>query len=46
MTLALMAAVPAVVLTAAWLYEKKFPTPLRARAARSTINAALRRGGR
>lgn len=42
MTFAILAAVPAVVLTAWYLYERREPMPLRARAARSTLDNALR----
>lgn len=42
MTVTLLAAVPAAILTAMYLYERRRPVPLRARAARSTLNNALR----
>jgi len=42
MTVTLLAAVPAAILTAMYLYERRRPTPLRAHAARSTLNNALR----
>jgi len=42
MTFTLLAAVPAAILTAMYLYEKRRPAPLRARAARSTLDNALR----
>ena len=45
MTLALLAAVPAVMLTVMFFVERvENPRPLRARAARSTLQNALRRG--
>lgn len=37
-----LAAVPAAVLTAMYLYERRGPAPLRARAAKSTLDNALR----
>lgn len=43
MTLTILAAVPAALLTAMYLFESRAnPTPLRARAARSTLQNALR----
>ena len=42
MAFALIAAVPAVLLTAMYFYERRDPLPLRARAARSTLENALR----
>ena len=42
MTFTILAAVPAAILTAMYLYERRQPTPLRARAARSTVVNALR----
>lgn len=43
MTFSLLAAVPAAILTAMYLYEKRAsPLPMRARAARSTLTNALR----
>lgn len=42
MTMTILAAVPAVILTAMYLYERREVTPLRARAARSTVDNALR----
>ncbi len=42
MTITLLAAVPAAILTAMYLYERRELTPLRARAARSTRDNALR----
>ena len=43
MTLTLMAALPAVaLLSALYLYKRRDPSPLRARAARSTLENALR----
>ena len=45
MTLALLAVVPAVMLTVMFFVERvENPRPLRARAARSTLQNALRRG--
>ena len=43
MTFTLLAAVPAALLAMMYLYERKEPEPMRARAARSTVRAALRR---
>ena len=43
MTLTLLAVIPAAFLTALYWYEKRGPAPLRARAARSTLQNALRR---
>ncbi len=43
MTITLLAAVPAALLTVMYLFERKEPEPLRARAARSTLRAAIRR---
>ena len=42
MTFTLLAAVPAAILTAMYLYERRSPPALKARAARSTLNNALR----
>ena len=42
MTFTLLAAVPAAILTAMYLYERREAPPLRARAARSTVINALR----
>jgi hypothetical protein len=42
MTYTILAAVPAAILTAMYLYERRDITPLRARAARSTLVNALR----
>ena len=42
MTFTLLAAVPAAILTAMYLYEKRRPAPLKAVAARSTQKNALR----
>lgn len=42
MTFSLLAAIPAAILTAMYLYERRAPVPLRARAARSTLVNALR----
>lgn len=42
MTFTLLAAVPAAILTAMYLYEKRRPAPLKAVAARSTLDNALR----
>ncbi len=42
MTFAILAAIPTVLLTAMYLYERRDPLPLRARAARSTLDNALR----
>ena len=42
MTFTLLAAVPAVLLTVMYLYERREAVPLRARAARSTLDNALR----
>ena len=42
MTFTLLAAVPAAILTAMYLYERRRPSPLRARAAKSTLDNALR----
>ena len=41
-TFTILAAVPAALLTAMYFYERRRPTPLRARAARSTLVNALR----
>jgi hypothetical protein len=42
MTFSLLAAVPAAILAAMYIYERRSPAPLRARAARSTVVNALR----
>jgi len=42
MTFTLLAAVPAVILTAMYLYETRRPAPLKAVAARSTLDNAIR----
>ncbi|MBI4060160.1 MAG: hypothetical protein HY403_01890 [Elusimicrobia bacterium] len=42
MTFTLLAAVPAAILTAMYLYERRAGMPIRARAARSTVINALR----
>ncbi|MDD5303142.1 MAG: hypothetical protein PHS14_08530 [Elusimicrobia bacterium] len=42
MTFTLLAAVPAAILTAMYLYERRAASPLRARAARSTLDNAIR----
>ena len=42
MTLTLLAAVPAAILTAMYLYERHLSSPLKARAAISTRDNALR----
>ncbi len=42
MTFTILAAVPACLLTAMYLYERREATPLRARAAKSTLDNALR----
>lgn len=42
MTFTILAAVPAAILTAMYLHERRGPLPLRARAARSTLDNALR----
>jgi len=43
MTFSLLAVVPAAILTALYLYERRSsPLPLRAKAARSTLTNALR----
>ncbi len=41
MTFTLLAAVPAAILTAMYLFERRRPVPLKARAARSTRDNAL-----
>jgi len=41
MTFTLLAAVPAAILTAMYLYERREASPLKARAARSTVDNAL-----
>lgn len=43
MTFTILAAVPAAILTVMYLYERRQPAPLRARAAKSTVINALRR---
>ena len=43
MTFTFLAVVPAALLAAMYLYERKEPEPMRARAARSTLRAAIRR---
>ncbi len=42
MTFTLLAAIPAAILTAMYLYERRQASPLRARAAKSTVVNALR----
>lgn len=42
MTYTLLAALPAAILTAMYLYERRREYPLRARAAKSTLDNALR----
>ena len=42
MTYSLLAAIPAALLTAMFLYERRAGVPCRARAARSTLDNALR----
>lgn len=42
MNFTILAAVPAAILTAMFLYERREAIPLRARAARSTLDNALR----
>ena len=43
MTFALLAGVPAVMLTAMYLFERRQASPLRARAGKATLRAALNR---